>query len=219
MEARAARDVLAEMSAALSPSEANGCPVVQVAKNRVMGIGSRTEFRHLDQRMEDKIISTNVIQQIFVGLLRDGYLIRSWARGESMSPFIRKGDFLTVKPITFAEAKIGDILAYRRDETENVLTTHRVIQKGRDGEGPYIITKGDRNRFRDLPISCATHVYGRVVSVERNGRLISLETHLHRVLGYLIALLSLGIWHLRNAMTAPHLVPVKVMRRILRLTR
>ncbi|MDA2927263.1 hypothetical protein MYX78_08535 [Acidobacteria bacterium AH-259-G07] len=124
-----------------------------------------------------------------------------------------------MKPITFAEAKIGDILAYRTHETESVLTTHRVIQKGRDGEGPYLITKGDRSRFRDLPITCPTNVYGKIVSMERNGRLISLETHLHRVLSYLIARLSLAVWYFRNAMRAPHLVPVKVMHRIFRLTR
>ncbi|MFQ5857611.1 MAG: hypothetical protein ACE5LU_18555 [Anaerolineae bacterium] len=136
-----------------------------------------------------------------------------------MSPFIRKGDVLTVKPVTFVEAKIGDVLAYRRDETESVLTTHRVIEKGRDGEGPYIITKGDRSRFRDLPITCPAHVYGKVVSMERNGRRISLETPFHRVLGYLTARGSLALLYVRKAITAPHLVPAKVMRRILRVTR
>lgn len=164
-------------------------------------------------------IPAEAIRQMFIDLLRDGHCIRSPARGESMSPSIRKGDVLTVRPITFAEAKIGDILAYRRDVPESGLTTHRVIQKGRDDEGSYIITKGDRSRFRDFPIKCPTEVYGKIVSRERHGRLISLETRFHRVLGYLIALLSLGVWHLRNAMTAPHLVPVKVVRRILRLTR
>lgn len=135
-----------------------------------------------------------------------------------MSPFLRKGDVLTVRPITFAEAKIGDIVAYRRDVPESGLTTHRMIQKGRDDEGSYIITKGDRCRFRDLPIKCPSHVYGKVVSMEKKGRLISLETRFHRVLGYLIARFSLGVWYLRNAMRTPHLVPIKVMRRILRLS-
>ncbi len=92
-------------------------------------------------------IPDEAIRQMFTDLLRDGHCIRSPARAESMSPFIRQGDFLTVKPITFAEAQIGDIVAYRRDETESVLTTHRVVQKGRDGEGPYLITKGDRSRL------------------------------------------------------------------------
>ncbi len=164
-------------------------------------------------------IPAEAIRQMFIDLLRDGHRIRSPARAESMSPFIRRGDFLTVKPITFAEAQIGDIVAYRRDETDSVLTTHRVIQKGRDGEGPYLITKGDRSRFRDLTIKCPTEVYGKIVSLARNGRLISLETHFHRVLGYLIARCSLALPYVRRAMMAPHLVPVKVMRRILRLTR
>jgi len=158
------------------------------------------------------------IQDLFIRLLQEGQSLSCVVNGGSMVPCIRKGDFVTVKPITFAEAQIGDIVAYRRGETERVLTTHRVIQKGRDGEGPYLITKGDRSRFLDFPIKCPTDVYGKIVSRERHGRLISLETHFHRVLGYLIARYSLALPYVRQAMMAPHLVPAKVMRRMLRLT-
>jgi len=163
-------------------------------------------------------VPAELVSQLFINLLREGYAIRCSAVGLSMSPFLKKGDLLMVQPIALEEAEIGEIVAFRRDESQSVLTTHRVIQKGKDRGRRYIITKGDRCRFRDLPIKCPSHVYGKVVSMEKNGRLISLETRFHRFLGYLIARFSLGAWYFRNAMRTPHLVPIKLMRRILRLS-
>ncbi len=87
------------------------------------------------------------IRQLFIELLREGYIIRSLAVGESMSPCIKKGDLLMVKPIAFEEAGIGEIVAYRKDESHSVLTTHRVIQKGKDGGRRYLITKRGPERL------------------------------------------------------------------------
>ena len=177
-------------------------------------------LRHpsVKEREEEEIPLSEGVRQTFIELLSKGHCIRSPARANSMAPFIRKGDLLTVEPITFAQARIGNILACRRDEGESVLTTHRVIQRGEDAEGPYLVTKGDRNYFRDLPIRQPTHVYGRVISVEKNGRLISLETPVHRLLAYFMARLSLGRCYFRSALSAPHLVPVRLIRRILRIS-
>ncbi len=76
-------------------------------------------------------VPPEAIRQLFIDLLREGYIIRSWAVGESMSPCIKKGDLLVVKPIALEEAEIGEIVAFRRDESHSVLTTHRVIQKAK----------------------------------------------------------------------------------------
>ena len=170
------------------------------------------------EREEEEIPLSEAVRQTFIELLRNGHCIRSPARANSMSPLIRKGDLLTVEPITFAQARIGNILACRRDEGESVLTTHRLIQRGEDAEGPYLVTKGDRNYFRDLPIRQPAHVYGKVISVEKKGRLISLETPLHRLLACFLARLSLGFCYLRSALSRPHLVPVRLIRRILRIS-
>jgi len=110
-----------------------------------------------------------------------------------MAPSIKKGDLLVVKPITLEEAGIGEIVAFRKEESHSVLTTHRVVARGKDEGQRYLITKGDRNIYRDLPLS-PQDVLGKVVGIERKGQLISLETSFHRVRGYLIARLSLGLW-------------------------
>ncbi len=139
-------------------------------------------------------VPPEAIRQLFIDLLREGYIIRSWAVGESMAPCIKKGDLLVVKPISLKDARIGEIVAYRKDESHSVLTTHRVIQKGKDGGRRYVITKGDRNIYRDFPLVCPLAVLGKVTGIERNGQVISLETPFYRLRGYLQARLSLGLW-------------------------
>ncbi len=140
------------------------------------------------------ILQAEAIRQLFINLLREGHVIRSLAVGASMSPSIKKGELLIVKPIALEEAEIGEIVAFRRDESQSVLTTHRVIQKGQERDQRYIITKGDRNPNRDLPLVSSQEVLGKVTGIERNGQVISLESPFYRLRGYLIARLSLGLW-------------------------
>jgi len=110
-----------------------------------------------------------------------------------MSPCIKKGDLLSVKPISLEQAGIGEIVAYRKDESHSVLTTHRVVGRGKDQGRRYLITQGDRNLYRDFPLS-PQDVLGKVVGIERKGQLISLETPFYRLRGYLRARLSLVLW-------------------------
>ena len=140
------------------------------------------------------ILQAEAIRQLFINLLREGHVIRSLAVGASMSPSIKKGELLIVKPIALEEAEIGEIVAFRRDESQSVLTTHRVIQKGQERDQRYIITKGDRNPNRDLPLVSSQELLGKVTGIERNGQVISLESPFYRLRGYLIARLSLGLW-------------------------
>jgi len=111
-----------------------------------------------------------------------------------MSPCIKKGDLLVVKPIALEEAELGEIVAFRGDESHSVLTTHRVIQKGKERGQRYIITKGDRNPYRDFPLLSSQELLGKVTGIERNGQVISLESPFYRIRGYLMARLSLGLW-------------------------
>ena len=119
-------------------------------------------------------IPPEAVRRLFINLLKEGYVIRSLTLGESMSPCIRKGELLIVKPFALEEAEIGEIVAFRRDESHNVLTTHRVVQKGKDSGRRYVITKGDRNLYRDSPLVSHQDVLGKVVSIERKCRVISL---------------------------------------------
>ncbi|MFB3068203.1 MAG: signal peptidase I, partial [Acidobacteriota bacterium] len=121
-------------------------------------------------------LPAEAIRQLFINLLREGHVIRSLAVGKSMSPSIKKGELLIVKPIALEEAELGEIVAFRRDESQSVLTTHRVIQKGKENGRRYIITKGDRNPYRDFPLVSSQELLGKVTGIERNGQVIWLES-------------------------------------------
>ena len=69
-----------------------------------------------------------------------------------------------------------------------------MIQKSKERGRRYIITKGDRNPYRDFPLVSSQEVLGKVTGIERNGQVISLETPFYRLRGYLMARLSLGLW-------------------------
>ncbi len=140
------------------------------------------------------ILQAEAIRQLFINLLREGHVILSLAIGASMSPSIKKGELLIVTPIALEEAEIGEIVAFRRDESQSVLTTHRVIQKGKERGQRYIITKGDRNPYRDFPLLSSQELLGKVTGIERNGQVISLESPFYRIRGFLMARLSLGLW-------------------------
>ena len=161
------------------------------------GVAGATVIENSPSAIPDGILAETVspeaIRQLFINLLREGNVIRSLAVGESMSPCIQKGDLLVVKPIALEEAGIGEIVAFRRDESHSVLTSHRVVYKGIDGGRPYLMTQGDSNLYRDFPLS-PQDVLGKVVGIKRKGQVISLESPFHRLYGYLRARWSLGLW-------------------------
>ena len=123
------------------------------------------------------------IMELVKELLLNGKMIRARTEGKSMYPCIREGDYVTVKPVRYEEARIGDILAYERDP--GILTAHRLLRKN-----SYLITKGDANisPFYDPPISPEA-LLGKIIKIERAGRVIQMEKPIYRIKGYIIAYL------------------------------
>lgn len=126
------------------------------------------------------------VSRLFVRLLKEGYSVRSRAKGESMVPLIHRGDQLTVRPGTYTDIRVGDVVVYgsAKDEAEHTLATHRVIGVVRLGPRPYLLTRDDANGWvgegeRVFP----EQVYGKVVAVEGAGPTL----HLDRPLVALVA--------------------------------
>ena len=101
-------------------------------------------------------------------LLRKGAPLRIKARGGSMIPFILDGDVVLVAPGGNSEIVVGDVICY--EISPGRLFLHRVIK--RDGER--FVIKGDALTFTDL-ISPG-QVLGKVVAIERRGRMRRLDT-------------------------------------------
>ncbi len=116
-------------------------------------------------------------------LLERGAKVRFRASGQSMQPNILHGDAVVVTRARSSDLHLGDVALTRGADGFRV---HRVSRGHRPGES--VITRGDSGQENDAPPSA---VLGRVVEVERRGRVISfagagrdfhaLRTQMHRL--------------------------------------
>ncbi len=129
---------------------------------------------------------------------------------------MEKGDTVTIKPIDYRKAHVGDIVVYNRS-LKNDFTVHRLMQKRKDKVGKeYLFTKSDVNIYGDLPVY-PSELYGKVVAIERkNGRLIYLETPFNRSLAYLIVTFSWISAVVREAIFSPVSFLKRVKKRCLK---
>ena len=80
--------------------------------------------------------------------VKDPYIAK-FADTHSMEPvFDKKSTGLEIIPKSSAEIKIGDIISYGTNYSDDILI-HRVVKIGQDTEGWYAITKGDNNSSSD----------------------------------------------------------------------
>lgn len=87
--------------------------------------------------------------------------------GTSMLPSIWPGDVVTVRRCQVADLRPGEIVLYRG---AGALTAHRLISVTPDN----LILRGDSLEHCDPPVR-NDQVVGRVFSICRNGRLVSVE--------------------------------------------
>jgi signal peptidase I len=85
--------------------------------------------------------------------------------GNSMVPSIMPGDVITVRQGSLNEIYLGDLVLCTR---ERGFAVHRVAAKTNCFGECFLLTRGDRLRHDDPPVSSAT-LLGRVESIERAG--------------------------------------------------
>jgi len=78
----------------------------------------------------------------------------------SMTPAISPGSLACVKDVSAEEIKLNDILTFY--ESDNNITTHRVVSIDINDSGYFYVTRGDANNIDDLPVSYE-RVIGRVI--------------------------------------------------------
>jgi len=114
-------------------------------------------------------------------VIKEGNAFRFRAAGNSMNPFIKNGDIITISPINNRSIITGDILAVSIP-TDNHLVVHRVVSRKKD----LFLLKADNCKDPDGWIP-SFHIIGSVNKIERKGYQIHLGLGLEK---RLIAVLS-----------------------------
>lgn len=100
-----------------------------------------------------------------------GVAVRFRARGDSMYPFIRDGESITVGPASIHDVVRGDVLLCRH---AGRILAHRVVSMSTLSGERVLYLRGDAKQGCDAPVREAD-VIGRVLSVHRHGRTIPMS--------------------------------------------
>ena len=102
-----------------------------------------------------------------------------------MSPFIKSGDILRVKPTK--KISVGDIILYKRGKC---FTTHRVVGRRKIEKDYFFLTKGDALRSCDSLVS-SSEVLGKVVTVKTSkGKIMETDSFSRRILNRGVAVIT-----------------------------
>ncbi|MFH1231913.1 MAG: S24/S26 family peptidase [Planctomycetota bacterium] len=101
--------------------------------------------------------------------------------GSSMRPFIKSGDYVLIKRCILNEPVIGNIVALSLQEKSgknDMLCVHRLIWKTINKTMTQFIMKGDSvSSMGRVRIGKDAEFIGKVVSIIKNNRIISVENH------------------------------------------
>lgn len=122
--------------------------------------------------------------ELWCQALSNGNTMRFRALGGSMSPFIKNGSILSIKPTD--RIFTGDVILYKG---KNGIIVHRVIHRKNIDGNIFFVAKGDNLRHPDTLV-CPSDILGKVVKVESSRSKINLDSFLRRLLNYAVAMAS-----------------------------
>lgn len=131
---------------------------------------------------------------LFENILENGLSLRVRVTGQSMTPFLRGGEILTIKKEPHNALRKGDLIFFKNSQGTPLL--HRIIQKKRSpGEKIIFRTKGDGLIAFDEPVEYH-RVLGKVSRIEKTNsvpgsKYINMESRRWRTINSIIARISL----------------------------
>jgi len=131
--------------------------------------------------------------ELFEDILSRGSSLRIRVTGQSMFPFLKDGDVVTIRKASSPSLRVGDLLFFKNHQGLPVL--HRLVRKRRLVNGSTVLqTKGDRLVSMDEPIP-EGRVLGRVLSIQRkngsqNAKPADMTSHFWMTTNCIIAVTS-----------------------------
>lgn len=113
-------------------------------------------------------LSNEAFLELMQAVLARGGSFRFSARGQSMTPFVRDGDTITIAPLAGRSPRLGDVVAFVCHlGNEPGLVVHRIVDRG----APRFVVQGDGDGSAQQ-IVFPENIIGKLVKVERNGRYV-----------------------------------------------
>jgi signal peptidase len=119
-------------------------------------------------------------------IIGQGRSVQIIASGYSMFPFLRKGDLLTVEPVSMDKIKRGDVVVF---ESEEKWIAHRVIKIRINAEGLEFLLRGDTNLQFDPVVNSKNYV-GAATTYVRNEKIYYPSQFIRRS----NLIIQIGIW-------------------------
>jgi signal peptidase len=105
-------------------------------------------------------------------IIAQGRSVQIIASGYSMFPFLRKGDLLTVEPVSMDKIKPGDVVVF---ESEEKWIAHRVIRILNHKNEIQFLLRGDTNFQFDEEINQKNYI-GQIKYFRRKNKSKNLDT-------------------------------------------
>jgi hypothetical protein len=134
------------------------------------------------ERRQTRRLDRATFAALTAELMAEGDGLRFRAHGRSMKPFIRDGDVLVIARIAPAELRTGDVALFR--SRGGSVLAHRVCRSVGRGEKTRWTTRGDALFMLDSSFG-PDRLLGRVVTVERGGRIRRMDAGFGRSAGLL----------------------------------
>lgn len=107
----------------------------------------------------------------------------------SMESKINVGDLVFVKEVEPSDLKVGDIIAFR--DSEDIVTTHRIVDIETKDNGLCFVTKGDANNTNDDGIVYSNMIEGKYqTKIAKLGNVI---LFIQEPIGFVVMLMSVLI--------------------------
>jgi len=139
-----------------------------------------TEYKNLN--------SMELLLKLSRDILKKGKSIRFQAKGWSMRPFIRDGDFIVVSPVKSSSIRKGDVVFYFN--AENKIIVHRIIRKYKKNDRITVLIKADASFGFPPEKVDIQNVLGKAIAIEKNGREKRLDRKLYQIIGLFFAVIS-----------------------------
>lgn len=127
----------------------------------------------------DSIKKLDNNSKIILALQEGNVMIKP--EGYSMYPlFVPRRDIAVITKADTATLKRGDVVLYRRWDASGILVLHRIVRITKEG----FYMAGDNQTHIEGPLQ-AEQIHGKLIEIIRNGKSISVENVVYRVVSFI----------------------------------